>query len=62
MLNTGRKICPNCNQPQLIWQSDFSADEYGYDVDGIVTEYHCANCEADVTVFVPEKKEEDEQH
>ena len=40
----------------------FSAEDYGWFVNGLVTEYTFANCEADVTVFVPEKKEEDEQH
>lgn len=57
-----KKICPNCGKRSLYWMNCFSAEDYGWFVNGLVTEYTCANCEADVTVFVPEKKEEDEQH
>ena len=51
------KICPNCSSYSLHWNSDAEAEECGYSVAGIVTFYHCANCGAEVEVFVPNERE-----
>lgn len=44
--------CFNCGA-DLIWESDFNADEVGYEEEGIVTFYTCPNCGADYQVFIP---------
>ena len=47
----GGATCPACGG-QLIWQSDFAFEDCGYDGDGIVTMYVCAQCGADVETAV----------
>lgn len=41
--------CPVCGG-RLIWQSDFTFEDCGYEGDGIVTFYTCINCDANVEV------------
>lgn len=40
----------------LIWQSDFSNEDYGYEEEGIVSNYICGNaeCRAEYEIFKPE--------
>ena len=37
--------CWFCKE-DLIWQNDFSFEDYGIETDGIVTVLYCPNCEA----------------
>lgn len=43
-------ICPCCRQGMLIWKSDFSFEDVGYEGDGIVTFYECDACGAEIEV------------
>lgn len=36
--------CSACNS-KLIWQSDFDAEDYGFEFEGIVSVYLCSNCD-----------------
>ena len=44
--------CPHCRKCALIWQSDFDFEDYGYEGNGIVQNYHCSNCGADVEIRI----------
>lgn len=46
--------CPSCGEP-LSWDSDASAEDVGYSTEGIVSYYHCRNCNVEVEVFSPLK-------
>lgn len=39
--------CCICNKP-LIWESDFSYEEYGYEGEGAITILSCVNEKCDV--------------
>tara|TARA_R110000822_G_scaffold53335_1_gene137613 strand:+ start:3057 stop:3224 length:168 start_codon:yes stop_codon:yes gene_type:complete len=45
-------ICPRCNT-NLIWDSDFDAEDYGIEQDGIVSIYTCPDdkCNIIVTIY-----------
>lgn len=40
-----------------MWSADFDAEEYGYEEAGIIHELTCQNCGAQITYYVPIKKE-----
>lgn len=42
--------CYVCGSNKVIWDNDFMFEDYGYEGDGIVHEFHCMNCGADITV------------
>jgi len=47
--------CPICNN-SLIWENDFSYEDYGHEGNGIVGIYYCNNVECiaeDIYVFMP---------
>lgn len=46
---------------ELIWESDFSYEDCGYEGEGLVQFFHCPNCGAEIEVCSPEIGEEDEQ-
>ena len=51
--------CFHCGQDSVFWDSDFNAEEYGYEKDyGIVHICHCINCNAQITYFVPNQSED----
>ena len=47
------RICPNCLDSVLMWDSDADAIDAGYAEEGSITYYHCEKCGADIEVFVP---------
>ena len=51
--------CFHCLSRSVIWDCDFSFDDYGLDGDGIVHECHCTHCGARITYLIP--IEDDEQ-
>lgn len=52
--------CFHCLQRSVVWQADFSADEYGYDdPNGIIHVLMCATCGAEITYYIPGNIEED---
>ena len=40
--------CFHCGQRTVVWQSDFSFDEIGYEGEGIVHICSCSNCGAEI--------------
>lgn len=49
--------CFHCGQRSVIWQSDFDAEDYGYEEPGIVHECLCSHCGARITYFIPIEEE-----
>ena len=49
--------CFNCRQKKIVWQSDFDAEDCGYDFKGIVSMYTCANCGANYEVSIKMEEE-----
>ena len=45
--------CFHCGARAVIWDNDFSFEDYGYEGDGIVHECHCTNCGASITYYIP---------
>lgn len=42
----------------LVWQNDFSFEDYGVDGDGIVAVLCCAECNAHIECYSGEKEDE----
>lgn len=40
--------CFHCGDFSVVWDSDFSFDDCGYEGDGIVQFLHCSNCGAEI--------------
>lgn len=51
--NVGAYECFNCGEYTVIWDSDFSFEDYGEEGDGLIHECHCANCGATITYRIP---------
>ena len=45
--------CFNCGERGVIWDNDFSFEDYGYEGEGIIHECHCTKCGARVVYEVP---------
>lgn len=52
--------CFHCLSRSVIWDADFSFEDYGEDGEGIIHECHCANCGARIIYYVPIETEESE--
>lgn len=50
--------CFHCGHRSVIWNSDFSFEDYGYDNDGIVHVLHCSNCGALIEYYISFDEEE----
>lgn len=44
--------CFHCGRKTVIWDADYSFEDYGIEGVGIVHECHCENCGAQVTYYV----------
>ena len=53
--------CFHCGKRAVIWDCDFSFDEYGDEGDGIYQICHCENCGAEITYRIPFGREDEEQ-
>lgn len=53
--------CFHCLSRSVIWDCDFSFDDYGYEGDGIIHECHCTHCGARITYMIPINSEEDDE-
>lgn len=40
--------CFHCCARAVVWDADFSFDDFGYEGEGIVHMCHCANCGAEI--------------
>ena len=55
LFNEDMMICPKCKS-MMLWNSDFSFEDYGYEEDGIVGSYTCIKekCDVDmVHIYTP---------
>ena len=52
--------CFHCLSRSVIWDSDFSFEDYGMYGDGIVQVCHCTNCGAMITYYIPLDEEAEE--
>lgn len=48
----GAGFCFNCGGP-LVWDNDFSYEDYGLIGEGIVHALHCTECGAETLCYVP---------
>lgn len=52
--------CFHCGHRAVIWDSDFSFEDFGYDGDGIVHVCHCTHCGADIEYRISFGEDENE--
>ena len=45
--------CFNCLERAVIWDADFSTEDYGIEEEGIVHVLHCTNYGAEIIYIVP---------
>lgn len=50
--------CFHCLHQALIWDNDYSFEDFGYVGDGIVQILHCSNCGAEVEYRISINKED----
>lgn len=55
---SGAYECFHCCTRSVIWDSDFSFEECGYEGEGIVHICHCTNCGAEIEYRIKENEEE----
>ena len=53
--------CFHCGHNSVIWQNDFSFEDWGLEGEGIVHVLHCSNCGADIEYYVRIDKEEEDE-
>lgn len=58
---SGMYECFHCGHRAVVWDSDFDAEDYGYENDGIIHECHCAHCGAMITYYIPLDGEETDE-
>ena len=56
--NVAWKVCPNCIDGELSWESDVDAEDIGYSRSGTISYYICRSCGAEIEIFVPIDKKE----
>ena len=44
--------CFHCGARAVIWDSDFSFEDFGLEEDGIVHICHCTSCGAEIEYFI----------
>lgn len=44
--------CFHCGSRSVIWDNDFSFEDFGYDGEGIVHVCHCCNCGAHIEYYI----------
>lgn len=49
----GAYECFNCLSVAVIWQADYTFEDYGVEGEGIVHACHCMCCGADIEYYVP---------
>ena len=53
--------CFHCGYPTVVWDADFSFEDYGEEGEGIIHECHCAHCGAMITYRIPLDDIEEEE-
>ena len=52
--------CFHCAERSVIWDNDFTFEDFGLEGEGIVHTLHCTNCGADIVYFIPMEVEDGE--
>lgn len=50
--------CFHCGQRAVIWDADFTFEDFGHEGEGIVHVCHCANCGAEIEYRIALDKED----
>lgn len=45
--------CPVCGCRTALWQSDYDAEDVGYEQPGIVQMFTCVHCHAEIEAYTP---------
>jgi hypothetical protein len=45
--------CFHCGSRSVIWDNDFSFEDFGCEGDGIIHVCHCCNCGAVIEYYIP---------
>ena len=53
--------CFHCLSRSVIWGSDFTFEEFGYEGEGIVYICHCSKCGAEIEYRISFAKENEEE-
>ena len=56
----GTYECFHCGSQSVVWQSDFSFEDYGLEGEGIINVCHCTNCGAHIEYYI--SLEEDDEN
>ena len=51
--------CFHCGCKSVIWDCDYSFEDYGYEGEGIVQMCHCENCGAEIEYRISFNKEDE---
>lgn len=51
--------CFHCLNRSVIWDNDFSFEDYGYMGEGIVQVCHCTSCGAEILYLISLEEEEE---
>lgn len=49
--------CFYCGSRSVVWELDFSFEDFGYEGEGIVHVLHCCNCGAEIEYKISVKEE-----
>ena len=47
------KECYHCGHKSVYWQNDYDFEDFGYEGQGIVQMYTCANCGTEIECSIP---------
>jgi len=53
--------CFHCGHRAVVWQNDFSFEDFGYEGEGIVQICVCGHCHAEIEYRVPLDEEESDE-
>ena len=52
--------CFHCLSRSVVWDNDFSFEEYGIGGEGIIHVCHCANCGAIIEYYISDEEDDNE--
>ena len=53
--------CFHCLCNSVIWDSDFTFEDFGYEGEGLVQMCHCTNCGAEIEYRIPLSTNEEDK-
>lgn len=62
-MSNGTFECFHCGVRAVIWDNDFTFEDYGYEGEGLIHACHCGNCGAEITYAIsldPLEKDDEE--